>query len=819
MQENELGQDSQIRAKLPILCGICEVGEQLLSNGKKTCPHNTAAAMVTFYGPLDAEFVIVSSKALEMVSGDMGTKSTWDLLQQGLNYAGIEIEKVLFVNALNCKACKPIKPKHVEVCIETYLKPVLKLYQRKVIVCLGNEARYAIHPEVGLTGILKTLGTVEDNVYGGKSVWTCNPSLLFFKPEFFPVFYDDLKKANEIFSGDTVKEVVLPEIRDVSGSMEDALLAIIDLPERFAVDIETSGLDSFKNFIVGIAFSGPNHAFYFPIIAAGKQCWTLQEFETLMFAIKTKIEMSKIIVHNGKFDFRFLTSQFNISPKSIEFDTMLAQQLINENLPLNLEFLSQRYLGIKGWKDVDHRGKNLEPWQRSHPNIWVPLSEMGPYAARDAACTYLLYEPVKAALIAEGCEELFNTITMPLLEVLLNAELIGLKIDQEGLEQVATILQNRMEEIRKEIITKHVPVVMQDDFNIGSSKQMGWLLYTHLGIKPKVFTDTNQPSTNKEAMEAIEDKHPIGKLLSEYRHVKQLDTTFVSGVKKYIKADGKVHTVYAYNPKTEAAVKTGRINSMGPNVMNIPKNLRPLYMADDGFSFLWSDGSQMELRCMAVESGDEQLKEAIANDVHKTAAAEIFKKPLDEITDEERKAGKTVNFAVIYGLGVKSLSTKLDLPVWRAQEIMDGYWSRFPDLKKWIDLQVITAQQTGEVTARTGRKRRLPSIHSTDKGMRSFAERQAPNSPIQGMGADILHIKAIELMGILHDIDPRINSVNFVHDEILIHCPTELIDIIPKDVMEILHRQPMDGFDIPLVWDYETGTRWTGELNLEKILT
>jgi len=807
----------------------CVPGGVRNEKGKLACPCWGEQEVVQFSGPKDAELVIVGQGPgrNESRQGLPFVGPSGELLDSAISQAGLIRADVLLANALCCQPkTKSISAGSVTLCSNNYLIPAIEEHPRKLIVALGNEAKYAVLGDKKIGGVLRMLGSVVDSRFGCPVVVTCHPALALRRPEYTDVLVDDMKKAAQILRGEyEAPDVAIPPIHPHVTNIEEALSLLESLPDVYAADIETTGLQFDDDPIVGISFAYDKCAFYIPFIEQGVGVWSLSEFVRLYDAMNALFQRGRAIGHNWKFDLKFLAWQYHMRPAETAGDIMLAQQLWNENLPLGLSFMATRWLGAETWKDsIDHKGGGMDAWQRGRPNMWQDPKEMSDYAAKDTAYTWALHPLIEDKLEEIDCTELYHTITLPLLEVLHQAETIGLRPDVAVLDELSSEFRAGQDRLAVDIL-EHVPQVMRHGFNIDSWVQISWLLFEHLGIAPTLDTDgrdwyegsKSNPSTSKDAV-ALMSSHPVTDALVKYRHLCQMDRTFITGFRDRIASDGRVHTSFAWNPRTEGMVKTGRIQASNPNVMNVPKGLRPMIIAAEGKVLLVTDASQMELRAMAVYSQDDYLLDVFSRglDVHSSTAAEMLGKPIDQITADERKSGKTLNFAIVYGMGIPALAADLGCTMKAAQAFHSRYFSRVVKLKRWLADQVSDAQRQGYVSSLTGRRRRLPAIWHEDEMVRAFAERQAKNSPVQGLGADITHLKAAQLLMPLQALGA--NIINLVHDELLIELDESKVGAVTSILDEILPEPPFPEWNVPLIWEHEVHAGWAGDsVDMEKV--
>jgi len=383
---------------------------------------------------------------------------------------------------------------------------------------------------------------------------------------------------------------------------------------------------------------------------------------------------------------------------------------------------------------------------------------------------------------------LFEEVEMPLLKVLIQMELTGMKIDVEALNQYALILREQIIKLEEEITE-----MAGEPFNISSPKQLGHILFDKLLPDPKAKkTKTKQYSTNEETLTMLQDRHPIiGKIL-EHRGLKKLLSTYVESLPKLINPKtGRIHTSY-----NQTVAVTGRLSSNNPNLQNIPirdengREIRKAFVPGDAeHLFLSADYSQIELRIMAALSGDAVMIAAFANgeDIHATTAAKIYNIPLTEVTSDMRRKAKTANFGIIYGISAFGLAQRLNIPRNEAKQLIDDYFINFPQVKLYMDEQILLARDRGYVETIMGRRRYLKDIKSENAAVRGFAERNAINAPIQGSAADIIKVAMVRIQKRFDSEHIASRMMLQVHDELnfdLLKSETEIVKAIVKEEME-----------------------------------
>ncbi len=568
---------------------------------------------------------------------------------------------------------------------------------------------------------------------------------------------------------------------------------------EFCFDTETTGLDPLSDQLVGISVScKKGEAWYIPVPADQKQARLLvNEFKPL-FDSETIIKVGQ----NIKFD-ALVLSGYGIKLHGPIFDTMVAHYLIQPDLRHNLDFLSEIYLGYKkiATSELIGKGKN-QSTMRS-----VDLQIIKEYACEDADMTLQLKPLLEKELIGGNVMKLFEEVEMPLLKVLIQMELSGMKIDVKALEQSAVLLREQIILLENEIT-----VMAGESFNISSPRQLGHILFDKLLLDPKAKkTKTKQYSTNEEVLTTLQDRHPIiGKVL-EHRGLKKLLSTYVESLPKLINAKtGRIHTSY-----NQTVAVTGRLSSNNPNLQNIPirdengREIRKAFVPRDAdHLFLSADYSQIELRIMAALSGDRVMIEAFAHgeDIHATTAAKIYNIPLEEVTSDMRRKAKTANFGIIYGISPFGLAQRLNIPRNEAKQLIDDYFINFPQVKRYMDEQILLARRRGYVETIMGRRRYLKDINSENAAVRGFAERNAINAPIQGSAADIIKVAMIRIQERFDAENIASQMILQVHDELnfdLLKSETERVKKIVKEEME--HAVELT---VPLEVEMEAAENW-----------
>lgn len=406
----------------------------------------------------------------------------------------------------------------------------------------------------------------------------------------------------------------------------------------------------------------------------------------------------------------------------------------------------------------------------------------------------------------QGTYDLFTNVEMPLLRVLARMEMNGVKIDTDSLKETSQIFTERMNDIEKDIFA-----LSGTPFNISSPRQVGEILFDKLKLSDKAKkTKTGQYITSEEVLQGLKGKHEIVDMILDYRGYKKLLSTYIDALPKLINPDtGHVHTTF-----NQAVTVTGRLSSSNPNLQNIPirdehgKEVRKAFIPDEGCLFFSADYSQIELRIMAHLSGDENLIEAFeaGNDIHAATAAKIFKKPIEEISPDERRKAKTANFGIIYGISTFGLAERMQVPRLEAKELIDGYFATYQKVKEYMDKSIDMARDKGYTETIMGRRCYLPDINSHNSVVRGYAERNAINAPIQGSAADIIKIAMINVDKRMQEEKLKSKMILQVHDELNFSVLPEEKDIMQRLVID--EMQNAFKLNVPLIADCGWGKNW-----------
>jgi DNA polymerase-1 len=560
-----------------------------------------------------------------------------------------------------------------------------------------------------------------------------------------------------------------------------SLRAELSVQDEFCFDTETTGLDTMSEEIVCMSFAFRKHEAF---------CVTLpQKFEEAKKVIEEFREVFADenitkIGQNIKFDMLML-SNYGIEVKGILYDTMLAHYLIQPDLKHGLDYLCDIYLNYKKvpTEDLIGSGKN----QRSMRSVIV--DKLRDYACEDADLTFQLKQKIDPDLDKFEVRELFETMEMPLVPVLVHMENAGVKINSDELKEYANVLREEIIQIEKEIFE-----LAGQEFNVGSPKQLGLILFDKLKIDSNAKkTKTKQYSTGEEILVKLIDKHPIVQKILDYRGLTKLLNTYVEALPLLVnKRTGKIHTSY-----NQAIAATGRLSSVNPNLQNIPirtengRQIRKVFIpSDDNHLFLSADYSQIELRIMAAMSQDEEMLKAFneGKDIHSITAAKIYQISEEQVDSDMRRKAKTANFGIIYGISAFGLSQRLNIPRTEAKELIDGYFVNFPKIKEFMDKQIELARNQGFVQTIKGRKRYLSDINSANAVVRGMAERNAINAPIQGSAADIIKIAMINICRQFETLKLKSKMVLQVHDELNFDVEKRELEQVKQIVKKEMER-------------------------------
>ena len=566
-----------------------------------------------------------------------------------------------------------------------------------------------------------------------------------------------------------------------------------------SLDTETTSTNTIDAELVGLSFSvEENEAFYVPVPADRQQAQNIVNIFKPIYESPSILKIGQ----NIKYDMEVLMN-YGVTLGGEMFDTMIAHYLLQPELRHNMDYMAEVYLGYKTIhidELIGPKGKGQKSMRDLDPK------EVYEYAAEDADVTLKLKNILEPKLKEAGVWQLFTEVEMPLVQVLADMEVGGVRIDTGALKETSAMLTERMNAIEKEIYQ-----LAGEEFNIASPKQVGEILFGKMKIveKPKK-TKTGQYVTSEEVLQQLKGKNEIvGKIL-EHRGLKKLLGTYVDALPKLINPrTGHIHTSF-----NQTVTATGRLSSSDPNLQNIPvrgedgKEIRKAFVPEEGCLFFSADYSQIELRVMAHLSGDENMQEAFREgyDIHAATAAKIYHETMDSVTRDQRTKAKRANFGIIYGITVFGLAERLDISRTEATQLIDGYFATFPKVAEYMEQAKETARKLGYAETLLHRRRYLPDITSHNATVRGFAERNAINAPIQGTAADIIKIAMVRIHRRFRDEHLRSKMILQVHDELNFSVYPDEKETVERIVLE--EMQAAYPLSVPLVADCGWGQNW-----------
>lgn len=577
-----------------------------------------------------------------------------------------------------------------------------------------------------------------------------------------------------------------------------SLLQEVEKCELISLDTETSSPVPMQADIVGVTLClKPHHAFYIPLRHQYLGVPPQLKEDNVLNALQPYLENKKIAGQNLKYDYIVLRRK-GIKLKNIVFDTMLAAHLLSPTGELyNLRSLSIRYLGErkKAYKEVVGKGEIISG---------VSIEEVTQYTCEDVDFALRLKNVLERELEKKGLKKLFEEVEMPLLTVLAEMEIRGVKVEVEALRKLQGKVEAEIEEVSREIFR-----VTGEVFNLSSPKQVSHILFDKLGLPRGKRTKTGY-STSQSILENLAGTHEVIDYLLKVRGLQKVLQGFILPLLESVNpSTGRIHTSFR-----QAATSTGRLSSSNPNLQNIPirgkwgKELRKCFVAEEGYQILSADYSQIELRVIAHLSGDEKLKESFlkGEDIHTSTACQIFSVSESEVTSEMRRKAKAVNFGIIYGISAYGLSRQIQSSVEEAGRIIKNYFQLHPAVKEYIDSTLKSCREKGYVSTLLGRRRYIPRISFENRVLREQAEREAINTPVQGSAAEIIKIAMINLHQELIKRKSGAFLILQVHDEVLLEVPEEEkeeIFLLVKEIME--NAYPLS---VPLTVEANFGRSW-----------
>jgi len=585
----------------------------------------------------------------------------------------------------------------------------------------------------------------------------------------------------------------------------DAWVRRLGEAELISFDTETDALDAMRANLVGISLAvEPGRAAYIPVGHDYPGAPAQLPREQVLAALRPALEdpTKKKLGQHGKYDLHVLR-RHGVNLQGYHDDTMLESFVLNSTATRHdMDSLAMRYLGYTTIKFEEVAGKGAKQISFSQ----VGLDEACRYAAEDADVTLRLHHALQPQLQATpSLDSVYRDIEMPLVPVLTRIEANGVHIDMAELRRQSQDLGARMLAAQQKATE-----LAGRTFNLDSPKQLQAVLFDELQLPALVKTPKGQPSTNEEALEAIAEQHELPRVILEYRGLAKLRSTYTDKLPEMInQGTGRVHTSYH-----QSGAATGRLSSSDPNLQNIPirtedgRRIRRAFVAPPGRKILACDYSQIELRIMAHLSEDPGLVRAFEQgvDVHRATAAEVFSRPLDEVTSNERRAAKAINFGLMYGMSAFGLARNLGIDRGQAQDYVALYFSRYPGVRDFMERMRQQARDQGYVETLFGRRLYLNDINARNQGLRAGAERAAINAPMQGTAADIIKRAMVKVDSWLQDHGDQAKMILQVHDELVFETESSFLDTLRLKVVELMSSAAE--LRVPLVVDAGVGDNW-----------
>ncbi len=585
----------------------------------------------------------------------------------------------------------------------------------------------------------------------------------------------------------------------------DELIEVMKKAPYISFDTETTSLDYMNAELVGVSIAlKPNEAFYIPINHNYEGVEKQLEEHFVLEALKPFLESDEIpkIGHNLKYD-RHILQNLGIDLKGKLLDTMLFSYVNNSTITRhNLDAVSKRYLNINptSYEDVAGKGAKQIPFSE------VSIEVASEYASEDADISLKLYEHIEPLVQKETkLAKLYSEIEGPLIYTLGDIERNGVLIDSEKLNEQSKELEAKILKLEQKVQKS-----AGEDFNLGSPKQLQEILYEKLGLPVIKKTPKGQPSTAESVLQELSMDFPIVQDILSYRAISKLKSTYTDKLPKMVNSNtGRVHTSYH-----QAVTATGRLSSSDPNLQNIPirseegRRIREAFIAPDGYKILAADYSQIELRIMAHLSRDQGLMDAFAKgqDIHQATAAEIFSTNIDEVTANQRRSAKAINFGLIYGMSAFGLSKQLQITRAEAQNYIEQYFDRYPQVKHYMDETKQSAKKMGYVETVFGRRLYLADIESSNYQRRQYAERSAINAPMQGTAADLIKMAMILLHQKIREESFEAKIIMQVHDELVIEVNENQSDELSEITTSVMSE--ISKLDVDLKVDADIGNNW-----------
>ncbi|MBF8722325.1 DNA polymerase I [Pseudomonas guariconensis] len=594
----------------------------------------------------------------------------------------------------------------------------------------------------------------------------------------------------------------------------EAWLAKLRQAPLFAFDTETTSLDAQQAKLVGLSFAvEPHEAAYVPLAHDYEGAPAQLDRDSVLLALKPLLEdpAKGKIGQNAKYDINILANcaiggdpTQGIQMRGVAYDTMLESYVLDSTATRHdMDSLALKYLDHSTIAFEDIAGKGAKQLTFNQ----IPLDKAGPYAAEDADITLRLHHALQARLAkTPSVQPVLMDIEMPLVPVLAKIERQGALVDAALLKVQSAELGVKMAELERTAFA-----LAGEEFNLGSPKQLGVILYDKLGMPVLSKTAKGQPSTAEAVLaELAEQDYPLPTVLMEYRSLSKLKSTYTDKLPEQINPrTGRIHTSYQ-----QAVAATGRLSSSDPNLQNIPvrtaegRRIRQAFVASPGYKLLAADYSQIELRIMAHLAKDEGLLHAFRNDldVHRATAAEVFGVPLEQVTTDQRRSAKAINFGLIYGMSAFGLAKQIGVDRKQSQDYIDRYFARYPGVLAYMERTRTQAAEQGFVETLFGRRLYLPDINAKNPALRKGAERTAINAPMQGTAADIIKRAMVAVDSWLTDSGLDARVILQVHDELVLEVREDLVEQVKEQIRPYMSNAAQ--LDVPLLVEVGVGSNW-----------
>ena len=573
-----------------------------------------------------------------------------------------------------------------------------------------------------------------------------------------------------------------------------------------AFDVETDSLDPITATLVGFSFSfSEGEGYYAPLRGPEGEVLPEAAVRNALRRLLGNLDLS-IVGQNLKYDYK-VVRRLGIPFVNLRYDTMIEAWLLDAGGgSYGLDSLAERLLGYTTihFDDLFPAPESSRGPREPRSFAEVPLDKAAPYAAEDADIALRLHNYLMPRLVEDGLETLLTEVEVPLIPVLAEMELTGISLNEGALYDYGDRLAEELGDLERQVYD-----LVGHEFNLASTQQLQEVLFTERKLKPVRKTKTGY-STDVAVLQELAREDPVPELILKHRTLAKLKSTYVDALPKLVHPDtGRLHTNY-----NQTGTATGRLSSRDPNLQNIPirdeagRKIREAFVPREGWQFVSADYSQIELVVLAALSGDEALSGAFAQgqDVHRATGALIFGTDPGEITSEQRRMAKTINFGVMYGMSAFRLSRDLGLPRAEADAFIERYFATYSGVRRFLDDTIATAEKEGYVTTLLGRRRALPDINSKNRPVRMQAQRIAINTPIQGTAADIMKKAMLSVFRRLEKEQRSARLLLQVHDELIIEAPPEELDAVQRLLREEMVNAV--ALSIPLKVNVETGENW-----------